>query len=375
MTRVWVNATFGSVHHALRLLRANVEGHRYEILGTHVNPASPVLAACDFAELEPEIEGEDYGHWAVDFCRINSIDVVVPKRELVALCRRAPDLRANGTLLLASDAAVVEVLSSKSTMYETAGRLGLRVPRCSTVSTVDDFMAAVSALQEADLVACVKPAVGAGGEGFRVIMPEAAGIGSLYECPSHGISLQEIVRILSSVPSFEPLVVSEFLPGPEYSIDCLGDDGDLLLSVVRVKGGGGSRRIVDRPDLVDFARRVTEGYGLRSLFNVQVRGDGAAATLLEVNPRLSAGIHQSSLGGANLLHAAIQLARFGTKPLPVPFAEIPLVTVTGAVRQRVLRRPARARLLAVASATGSGLAEDLDAQRSEDHGNGYEENG
>jgi hypothetical protein len=334
VTRVWVNATFGSVHHAIRLLRENVDGHRYEIFGTHVNPASPVLAACDHAGLEPEIEGEVYGDWAVDFCRANSIDVVVPKRELLALCRRVGDLRANGTVLLASDAAVVEVLSSKSTMYETAGRLGLRVPRCSTVSTVEEFVAALGGLHAADLVACVKPAVGAGGEGFRVIAPEPAGIGSLYECPSQNITQEEIVRILTTVASFEPLVVSEFLPGPEYSIDCLGDDGALLLAVVRIKGEGGIRRIVDRPDLVDFARRVTEGYGMRSLFNVQVRGEGAAATLLEVNPRLSAGIYQSSLGGANLLHAAIQLALYGTRVFPVSSADVALVTVMGAVRQQ-----------------------------------------
>jgi len=208
------------------------------------------------------------------------------------------------------------------------------VPRCSTVSTVEEFVAALGGLHAADLVACVKPAVGAGGEGFRVIAPEPAGIGSLYECPSQNITQEEIVRILTTVASFEPLVVSEFLPGPEYSIDCLGDDGALLLAVVRIKGEGGIRRIVDRPVLVDFARRVTEGYGMRSLFNVQVRGEGAAATLLEVNPRLSAGIYQSSLGGANLLHAAIQLALYGTRVFPVSSADVALVTVMGAVRQQ-----------------------------------------
>jgi len=48
------------------------------------------------------------------------------------------------------------------------------------------------------------------------------------------ISFKEAVRILSS-GSFPELLVSEYLPGDEYSVDCLADHGETILAVPRVR--------------------------------------------------------------------------------------------------------------------------------------------
>jgi hypothetical protein len=113
----------------------------------------------------------------------------------------------------------------------------------------------------------------------------------------------------------------------------------LLAAVVRGKAAGGARQIADRPDLVELARRIAEGYGIRSLFNVQVRGEGVAVKLVEVNPRASAGLHQSCMGGINLLHAAIQLELTGQWDIRSPATGARLVNVMGAVHQAELSRP------------------------------------
>ncbi|MGH9226124.1 MAG: ATP-grasp domain-containing protein [Acidimicrobiales bacterium] len=337
-TRLWVNATFGAVHHAIRLLRENPDGERYEVFGTHTNGASAMLAACDHAGLEPEVVGDAYADWAIDYCRRNAIDVLLPTRELLTLARRAGDFRDAGTVLLAADASVVEVLSSKTTMYDSAARLGVPVPRCSAVSTADEFVAAVAALHAAGLVACVKPAAGNGAEGFRILTTRPAGIRSVYEGPSRTITVDAMEAILRTVPGFEPLIVSEYLRGPEFSIDCLGDGRSLILAVARGKAAGGARRIVDRPDLMDQARRIAEGYGLRSLFNVQIRGEEGTAKLVEVNPRASAGMHQSGLAGANFLHAAIQLELTGRTVFPPPTTGVLLANLSATVYQAELSR-------------------------------------
>lgn len=338
-TRVWVNATFGAVHHAIRQLRANPDAVEYEVFGTHTNAASPMLAACDHAGLEPEVEGDAYADWAVEYCRRNAIDVLFPKRELLALARRRYDLAAVGTVVLAADASAVEVLSSKMTMYDSAAALGVPVPRTTAVTTADGFVDAVRGLHAAGLIACVKPAAGTGAEGFRILTTRPPGIRSVYEGPSRTMTVDAMEAILRTVSRFEPLIVSEYLPGPEFSIDCLGDGASLAVAVVRGKAPGGARQVVDRPDLVELCRRIAEGYRLRSLFNVQVRGPEGGARLVEVNPRASAGLHQSALAGIDLLHAAIQLERAGRRVFPAPVAGVRLVNLSATVRQAELSQP------------------------------------
>ena len=60
-------------------------------------------------------------------------------------------------------------------------------------------------------------------------------------------------------------------------------------------------RIIDRPDLIGYARQLVEELRLDWLVNVQFLGD----RLLEVNPRISTLVYQADL---NLPWLAVKLA-------------------------------------------------------------------
>jgi biotin carboxylase len=176
---------------------------------------------------------------------------------------------------------------------------------------------------------CFKPDLDFGGHGFRVLDDRADTIAEIGEPPSVRISHATAERLLGSVETFPPLIVSEYLDGDEISVDCLSDpDGRLLAALPRRKAGGPwTRELVDDREVVAIARRMVEGLGLRYLSNVQVRyrtrGNGKSArpepVLLEVNTRAASGLYQSCLaGGVNLPDLALRLTLGETVEPPRP---------------------------------------------------------
>ena len=85
----------------------------------------------------------------------------------------------------------------------------------------------------------------------------------------------------------------QYLPGPERSVDCLAHDGELVCCVVRRKPMGieGGQMLEDNPAIEETVRRLTRHFRLGGVFNIQFRDDAGTPYLLEINPRLSGGLH------------------------------------------------------------------------------------
>ncbi|MGI8513369.1 MAG: ATP-grasp domain-containing protein [Solirubrobacteraceae bacterium] len=119
------------------------------------------------------------------------------------------------------------------------------------------------------------------------------------------------------------LMVSELLPGPEYTVDCLGDlEGRLVFSLVRVRarvsrGIALGTESVDRPDVDEAVERIAAELKISGPWFAQFKeaADGTP-TLLEVNARVGGSMTLSRLAGANLPLAAAFL--FAGHPVEVP---------------------------------------------------------
>ena len=119
-----------------------------------------------------------------------------------------------------------------------------------------------------------------------------------------------------------PQLANAYLPGDEYSVDVLCDEGRVLASVVRrrdaaVGGLATTAQVVDEPDVDAAAREVVEAVGLSHVANVQFRRDAEGAPrLLEINPRTPGTIGLSVAAGFNLPLAAFARALGGELELP-----------------------------------------------------------
>ncbi len=276
---------------------------------------------------EPQVDGDAFVDAALELCRRAAVDVFVPGRGMLDVARREDEFRRIGVAVQVGPPDGLAVLAGKTTTYAAATELGVPVPLSRTVVDLDGFRVAVDELGEATGGSrlCFKPDHDFGGHGFRVLDDRADTIAEIGRPPSVRISHATAERLLGSVATFPPLIVSEYLDGDEISVDCLTTpQGRLLAALPRRKAGGPwTRELVDDRDVVAIARRMVEGLGLRYLSNVQVRyrtrSGTPEAVLLEVNTRAASGLYQSCLaGGVNLPDLALRLTLGETVEPPRP---------------------------------------------------------
>lgn len=343
--RVWLNRTYAENVFFTDQLRRNPSDRAVEIHATHGDADSPVLAAADTAELEPEgLSPAAYVEYALAQCKRRSIDVFVPRLHQAAVVAHRADFDAVGTALLAPPPEAVAVFHDKVIAYEAVQAIGVPVPPWYRVRTADELVSAVEELEEAGHRACFKPASGAGGVGFRVITRTPFSLNNLSGFPSPYVQLDMVVEALKQAEyraeeQVDWLVMPR-LEQPEVSVDCLtGPDNRLRMAIGRTKNGR-RRGFTLHEQWLEPARLIAEGFGLHYLSNIQFRMFGDRPVLMDVNTRPAGGLHQLSLCGVNAPWAAVQLA-LGEDPGEVvpPFLGQDYTVVSGPRPLRAVTLP------------------------------------
>ncbi|MFH9550114.1 ATP-grasp domain-containing protein [Streptomyces sp. NPDC017435] len=311
--RVWLNRTYAENVFFTDQLRRNPSDRAVEIHATHGDADSPVLAAADTAELEPEgLSPAAYVEYALAQCKRRSIDVFVPRLHQAAVVAHRADFDSVGTALLAPPPEAVAVFHDKVIAYEAVQAIGVPVPPWHRVRSADELIAAVEELEEAGHRACFKPASGAGGVGFRVITRAPFSLTHLSGFPSPYVQLDMVVEALRQAEELGEeqvdWLVMPRLEQPEVSVDCLtGPDNMLRMAIGRTKNGR-RRGFTLHEQWLEPARLIAEGFGLHYLSNIQFRMFGDRPVLMDVNTRPAGGLHQLALCGVNAPWAAVQLA-------------------------------------------------------------------
>ncbi|MGW0945487.1 ATP-grasp domain-containing protein [Streptomyces sp. NPDC002623] len=307
--RVWLNRTYAENVFFTDQLRRNPSDRAVEIHATHGDADSPVLAAADTAELEPEgLSPAAYVEYALAQCKRRSIDVFVPRLNQSAIVAHRADFEAIGTALLAPPPEAVAVFHDKVIAYEAVQAIGVPVPPWYRARSADELVAAVEELEGAGHKPCFKPASGAGGVGFRMITRTPFSLMHLNGFPSAYVQLDMVVGALQQSDEPVDLLVMPRLEQPEVSVDCLtGPDNVLRMAIGRTKNGR-RRGFTLHEQWLEPARLIAEGFGLHYLSNIQFRMFGDQPVLMDVNTRPAGGLHQLSLCGVNAPWAAVQLA-------------------------------------------------------------------
>ncbi|WP_223587745.1 ATP-grasp domain-containing protein [Neobacillus bataviensis] len=309
--KIWFNRWFTTVSHYMDLIRANDEGRKFLIYGTHPNKDALYLQNCDYAFTEPEVSGDEYIAFCLDFCQRHGIDLFIPRKENVLISKRLAEFEELGVkVLVCPDADLMETVDNKAATYQSIAQRvpSFLIPDYYVVNNIDGFKMAYESLKEKGHEVCFKPVIGEGANGFRVIKEEVDSIQQLFQ---HGIRFRipykYACEIFSQQESFPDLMVMEYLDGREYSIDCLASQDELYAAIPRMKGDGRVRELVESLELMNLARDFHEEYKLPYVFNIQMKYGNGVPKLLEINPRMSGGMHISCLSGINLPYHAIKI--------------------------------------------------------------------
>jgi len=311
-------------------LRQNPDNRPVRIIGVDVNPETPGQQLVDeFAHVLPP-ENIDYRSRLLDVCQRNDVDLVIPQttREVGILAARghrgcSPDFFAPARVM-ASEAAARA--NDKRECLIAANVINVPVPQWSSVYNLQKFWSEIRCREPAPCV--VKPRVSNGSRGVRIVKRDPWDLERfLTEKPS-GLEcdIESLSGVLCRGPAFPELLVMDYLPGSEYSVDCFRGE-HVQIAVPRIRtamrdGISTDTTIVDEPEMARHALAIAEQLGLTGVYGVQFKANAEGVPcLLEVNPRVQGTMAASVLAGANVIWMGVR------EVLGEPVTEMPTVRV------------------------------------------------
>lgn len=238
-------------------------------------------------------------------CRPAAVDIVVPTvdAELRPLAAARDAFRSAGVELMLAPAGALELILDKLALARHC-RDVVAVPRTEPLGAAVDP-------QSWTYPVVVKPRSGSGSRDIRI----------LHSAPE-----------LAAVTRSEELLVQEYLPGDEYSIDVFADrPGHVVAAVPRLRakvdsGISVAGRTVRDAELEHFGAAVAAATGLTFIANVQAKRDSAGRpALLETNPRAPGSLALTIASGVDMPRLAMDLIRGRTLPEHAAFREVAMV--------------------------------------------------
>ena len=297
---------------------------KIEVFGGDANLGNSVGAGLlDKIFKIPFAESPDFTEKVLSICVNEKVDVIIPlvTRELSVFALNKDLFKRNGVSVSVSDPQPLNIANNKYLLMKYCRDNKIPVPGFHLARTMDEFKEAAKKLGYPNEKICFKPPVSNGLRGFRIIEDGQDRLFSLInEKPNNiYISFDEFVSICSSSSTFPGLIVMEYLPGDEYSVDVLVDNGNFLSAIPRSRdhikmGISFVGTTVKDDEIIDYSRKIVEGLKLHGNIGLQFKRDkNGIPKIIESNPRVQGTIVLCSASGENMVYEAVKIG-IGEKP-------------------------------------------------------------
>jgi carbamoyl-phosphate synthase large subunit len=290
-------------------------GDDLRLSGVDVKSAVAAQPWLDHFEVAPRRTSSEFLPWIADFVASQQATHIWPlstaDQEIVA-SRRDDVFRK--CLLICSPLDALEIANDKIRLYEFCSQRKMPTPGFEIVADTASLVRAARELGYPARPVVVKIARGAGAEGLKILRAECTNSEMFLSRLNRDVTLERVVAQLENVAPWPRLMVSEYLPGEEFSVDVLRYQGRWHGGVVRRRdesmfGLATDAVVVDRPDLLDLSREIADAIGLEFISNIQYRDDAEGkAKIMEINPRPPGTIGLSIAAGSNLPAIALALS-------------------------------------------------------------------
>lgn len=264
----------------------------------------------------PVATDPNYCDIVLDICRKEKVDIYFPNisAEVSAIVARKKDFEDIGVLLSISNQNSVEIANNKLRTYELLKKAGIPVPMFYPVHSVKDFEEGCSIMGYPDRPVCLKIVNGSGSRGVRIIDAKR----SRYQIFAHEkpnsfyTSYFEMLSILKEAEELDEMMLVEFMPGNEFTVDLLADNGKTLYIVGR-ENTVSLMSIAQESILAYDENAYNVARDIIKLFKMDgnvgfdfMRDDSGYPVLMDINPRQTATLSICAVGGLNLPYLRIK---------------------------------------------------------------------
>ncbi|MEG1213264.1 MAG: ATP-grasp domain-containing protein [Leclercia sp.] len=311
-SKIWLMEGLSSQRDIIQGIKAFADKlkTRIVVFASHRNERNEILSVADYALIEPK-EAEQRLQFILDTVARFDIDAIHTGRNSLWFEENRAAIEASGATLTTGATGLdwLTLSEDKVTFAQFMQQNSLPVVPSWRVDTLTELQTYLASPPFSDSPVCVKPVTGIYGMGFWRFDDTASPM-DLFNHPENRIvTTQHYIAAASCSESFKPLVLMPYLPGPEYSVDILADNGEILAAVGRRKEGA-IQYLDNEGEAFELACACARTMKADGLVNVQTRNNHhGIPVLLETNMRPSGGVGYTLHSGVNLpgLFAAYKL--------------------------------------------------------------------
>ena len=293
-----------------------VKERKVRVVGVDMKESAIGSYMADKFYVVPPGDSPAYVDKMLDISLREGIEVILPasNEESQALSEHRQVFEDKGVKIAASDYEMLRVTYNKGLCYRILKEKGLPCPEFYIVGTPEEFKKAAANLGYPEKPVVMKPLMGRGGRGARILTASHAKDSLLQDKPGSLEADFEVIFQTLKDGDFPELLLTEFLPGEYYSVDILAKDGGALIVVpkVRIEGTPSQTLLgvvkknseVERV-AVDICQAFNFSYNIN--FEMKYSEDGKPLPY-DINPRVAASVAFCTAAGANLLYYAVKLA-------------------------------------------------------------------
>lgn len=296
-------------------LRRNSENRAVRVIGVDSKSQCVGRYLVDRFHTVPPPEKPSYLDELLRICKRESVRIVIPQttREVEALSRHQGILAEAGIATMVSGPAAIEISNNKWTLVREFEKLGLPAPSHLLARSESELVAAAASLGYPEVPVVVKPPVSNGMRGVRVLKDGAWNLEMFLSRKPDGleISLDDLLAILRRGRPWPELVVSEYLPGEEYSVDVfIGSKIEVAIPRIRrvIRSGITFESSLDfREDLSNYSIEACRHLDLKYAVGFQFKLDrDGVPKVLECNPRVQGTMVASVFSGVNVIWLGVR---------------------------------------------------------------------
>ena len=302
---IWMNHWFSTAVNIIDLLRAN--GFHIHVIGTNENEYSVIRNSCDEWYQEPVLKDDDYVDFCLDFCKRHNIQVFLPRRGMVKISENKHRFEEINVKVMTEEYSIMKMLNNKEEAYEFYKKYSLgHVPEYYLVTSSAQFLEAYNLLLRNYPQVCFKFARDEGGKSFRLIDNQRKGYAALFKKQNTRMTLDDVMSALGEREEFAPIMIMPFLPDEEISVDCLNTEKGLI-ALPTVKGFEKYETLRYDDAIMELCQSFQDKAGLKWPYNIQFKYLNGIPYFLEVNTRMSGGVHMSCFAsGINIPQIALK---------------------------------------------------------------------
>ncbi len=308
----------------IKSLRLNNE-RKIKIIGVDASLGESVgVGMVDASYKIPQAKEHSFINEVLKICLKESVDVIIPlvTMELFVFSKNKKLFEDNNIQVQVSDYEQLNIANNKYNLMKFCRNNDIPYPEFYIVRSIDEFKEKAKLLGYPEKKICFKPPVSNGLRGFRIINDSADKMNSLiHEKPNNVyIGFDEFLQIAKDANYFPELLLMEFLPGEEFSVDVLVDNGRCLAVIPRsrdkIKMGISfvGTTIEDR-EIIEYSKNLVENLNLNGNIGLQFKRDiNGIPKIIESNPRVQGTIVLCTASGYNMVYNSVKLA-LNEKPI------------------------------------------------------------